>query len=109
MIKYIPNALEDSLWVKVKKEETSEDKDIYIGTVYLSPANNIDKAKRLESFFKEAKSFKEKGIVIIQGDMNARTNSLPDYIERDKSDDMFGISNQEKPLPRNSEDRKTCP
>ena len=41
--------------------------------------------------------------------MNARTNSLPDYIERDKSDDMFGITNQEKPLPRNSEDRKTCP
>ena len=48
MIKYIPNALE----VKVKKEETSEDKDIYIGTVYLSPANNLDKAKCLESFFK---------------------------------------------------------
>ena len=35
MIKYIPNALEDSLRVKVKEEETSEDKDIYIGTVCL--------------------------------------------------------------------------
>ena len=41
--------------------------------------------------------------------MNARTNCLPDYIERDKSDDTFGITNQEKPLPQNSEDRKTCP
>ena len=46
---------------------------------------------------------------MIQGDMNARTNSLPDYIERDKTDDMFGISNQENPLPRNSEDRKNLP
>ena len=56
----------------------------------------------------EAESFSEKGVVFIQGDLNARTGTEPDYIEHDKSDDIFNIQNLEKPLSRNSDDKKLC-
>ena len=49
-----------------------------------------------------------KGHVIMQGDFNARTANIPDFIKKDKMDDIFHIENQEEPLLRNSEDKKTC-
>lgn len=46
------------------------------------------------------------GFVFIQGDLNAHTNILPDFLEKDKTDELFGIENWEKNLYRNSEDMK---
>ena len=115
MVKYVPNNHEDSIWVKLCKEETGETKDIYIGTCYISPPNRNKQANvsdenhlSLECFFKEAKSLNKKGEVIMQGDINARTGNEPDFISKDKFDDLFGIENNEINPPRNSEDRKVC-
>ena len=93
MIKHVDNDSNDSIWVKIKKEETGENNDIYIGTIYLSPANksNDEGNSSLESFFQEVSNFKEKGSVFIQGDFNAYTNTLPDYLISDKTDNIFGI------------------
>ena len=119
-IKYIPNKNEDSIWVKISKETTGELKDIYLGTCYVSPParnargqskhsfENNDKHACLEKFFEEAAQFSSKGEVILQGDINARTGTLPDFLTKDKYDEFFGIENHDKNPPRNSEDRKVC-
>lgn len=108
MVKYISNTHEDSIWIKLCKGQAKQREDIYIGTIYISPAKNKNSHLSLEKFLEEAKSFSEKGVVFIQGDFNARTGTEPDFIEYDKSDDSFYILNLEKPLVRNSEDRKLC-
>ena len=117
MIKYVPNSHEDSIWVKYSKDVTGEGKDIFLGTCYISPpkrnkkgSNSLldEKHSSLEKFFEEANQFSLKGEVIIQGDMNAKTGRLPDFIDKDKNDDLLGIENQEYNPPRNSEDKKVC-
>ena len=116
LVKYVPNSHEDSIWVKLCKEETGENKDIYIGTCYISPpSKNRKKASEtnedlssLERFFEEARQFNQKGEIILQGDFNARTGKEDDFIPKDKFDDIFGIENEETNFPRNSEDGKVC-
>ena len=56
---------------------------------------------------KELNKFQHKGVTIVQGDFNARTGSEPDFVNADKSDDIFGIENLMNQGPRNSEDTKT--
>ena len=58
---------------------------------------------------KEINLFRYKGVIIVQGDLNARTGKEPDYVNADKSDDIFGIQNLTNQAPRNSEDTKTNP
>ena len=116
MVKYVPNHHKDSVWVKLSKEATHEQRDIFIGTCYISPPNrkssrnreSEDKHKSVEKFFEEARNFSQKGEVILQGDINARTGNEEDFISKDKSDDLFGIENVEVNLPRNSKDKKVC-
>ena len=98
MVKHIPNNHDDSIWVKLRKEFTGEERDIYLGTCYISPLcrtkNSVDIDVRhasLEKFFTEARQFNSKGEVIMQGDFNARVGNLPDFITKDKYDDIFGI------------------
>ena len=90
------NCHEDSIWIKIKKEESGEVKYIYIGTAYSSPSNKTNKNDSLEKFFEEVQVFQEKGIVFVQGDLNARISTLPDYIIKDKTDEDFCIENHEK-------------
>ena len=116
LVEYVPNCHEDSIWVKLCKEKTGENKDIYIGTCYISPPNKNRKRlpefneglSSLERFFEEARQFNHKGEVILQGDFNARTGKEDDFISKDKFDDIFGIENEATNLPRNSEDGKVC-
>ena len=37
----MPNKTEDSIWVKLKKDLCGEREDIFIGTFYVSPHNNL--------------------------------------------------------------------
>ena len=104
MVTPLNNCHEDSIWIKVKKEESGEVKDIYIGTAHISPSDKTNKNVSLEKLFEEVQVFQEKGIVFVQGDLNARTSTSPDYIIKDKTDENFCIENHEKPLSRNSED-----
>ena len=81
-ILYIPTQNENIIWCKLKKEFFQIDKDIYLGTVYLSPGNyeksqNADYMMELEE---EISRFSTKGNVILQGDFNARTGNLQEYI-----------------------------
>ena len=75
MIKFVPNTNQESIWIKIKKEEIEEAHDIYIGTVYISPNENNENNSE-EPFFKEVRHFSEKGIVFIQGDFNTHTGNV---------------------------------
>ena len=91
--------------MKIKKEITGEKKDIYIGTVYLSPyKSKNENVKKISNLFEEILVFKGKGEVIIQGDFNARTNIDDDIIKPDKFDDIV-ILPELNIQCRNSEDK----
>ena len=104
--------------MELSKTDTGESRNIYIGTCYASPPKTYKssgstlednvKHKVLETFFEEADMFKDKGDVIIQGDLNARTGTKADYITGDKYDHILGIENTKSNIPRNSEDRHVC-
>ncbi len=99
----VPNTCADSIWIKIKKEE------IYLGTYYVSPANSKNKDLNfLNTLNEEICHFSNKGTVLIQGDLNARTGAENDYLCIDL--DVNDLSRKEeggnKPDNRNSEDRK---
>ena len=91
----MPNKNEDSIWIKLKQNNSNEQQDIYIGTYYVSPPNK--KSPKIIDFFsalnEEISYFKKKGVVFVQGDLNARTGNEKDFIEYDKFDDEMGIKN----------------
>ena len=107
ILKYIipiKNTNENSLWLKVKKEALGGKKDIFIGTIYLTPRkSNGDSSKKIYELFEEILYFQDKGQIILQGDFNARTNVDNDNIPPDKFDE-FHIPNVNIPH-RNSEDK----
>ena len=99
---------DDAIWVKIKKEKSGESKDIFVGTVYLNPSSKSSGAdQKISKLADNIISLKEKGEVIIIGDLNARTGDLEDTMNPDKSDEMFDLSFPNPPPKRNSRDTKT--
>ena len=111
LIQLVPNENQDSIWVKIRKELCGEKEDIFVGSFYVSPKGK--KSDKKTDFFvsmnKELNTFRHKGVVLVQGDLNARTGNEIDFINGDKSDDILGIENFVNQGPRNSEDSKTNP
>jgi exonuclease III len=126
LIKVYPNKNPNSIWIKIEKEKCGETEDIFIGSFYISPGKKKNVEKDFyASFNEEIEFFKQKGIVLIQGDLNARVGQELDYIDFDKHLDIGDIddteSSQEPEVismtgeiemdypPRNSEDKKVNP
>ena len=109
LVELVPNSCDDSIWIRVKNE------GIYIGTYYVSPqyskSRDIEFSKTLNEEFL---NFKEKGIVIVQGDLNARTANNIDFVKSGKHYDSLEEEMDENdtistddPILRNSEDKIT--
>ena len=106
LVQVVPNENEDSIWIKFKKELHGEMEEIYLGTYYVSPYNS--KKKNYDFFAtvnEEINNFRKKGIVLLQGDLNARTGQDNDFVEFDESDKELGVDNFENQCKRNSEDK----
>ena len=104
----IPEKIEnpDSIWVKINKELSGEDDDIFVGTVYLTPPKSKnDDSNKMDALEDEIFKFRQLGRVIIQGDFNARTGTERDYIVPDKYDTNTNIAGTRMYLDRNSEDK----
>ena len=97
---------EDAIWVKMKKEKSGEKRDIFIGTCYLNPSKSKKTDQKISNLSEDVISLQEKGEVIIIGDLNARTGNLVDTISSDKSDELFELSFDPPPPPRNSRDNE---
>ena len=75
------NENEDTIWVKLKKEFLKTKEDIFIATVYMNPPKQRGEDEiRTQVFEEEVLRFNRQGKVLIQGDLNARTNSENDFI-----------------------------
>ena len=99
----------DVIWVRMRKEKTGEDKDVYIGTSYLNPSKAADTDKKITKLTEDIIYFQKKGDVMIVGDLNAKTGILDDTISPDKSDELFDLLLDEPPPKRNSEDDAVNP
>ena len=73
----------------------------------MSPPNkkNSGKFDFFSTLNDEIQKFREKGTVLVQGDLNARTGIETDFVESDKYDDCLGICNFCDHGSRNSEDK----
>ena len=95
---------DDAIWIKIKKEMSGEGKDIFIGTYYLNPSTGQNADQKIVKLSDDVTLLKDKGEVIIQGDLNARTGALEDFITPDKSDELFEVEIAIPPPKRNSQD-----
>ena len=94
---------EDTIWVKIKKEVSKGDHDIYVGTHYVSPTS-VD-GNKTAKLMESVSAFQAKGHVLINGDFNARTGNQNDTIPQDKFDTELGIEIEENNSKRNSQDK----
>ena len=84
-VNYIPTESKNTIWCKLDKTYFNFPKDIHLGTVYLSPSNSErsnseDLMGELEI---EMLHFLQKGDIIVQGDLNARTGDIQETISED--------------------------
>ena len=100
---------EDAIWIKMKKEISGEGQDIFIGTCYLNPSSGQQNDQKIAKLSEDVVKLQDKGMVIIQGDLNARTGGLEDAVTPDKSDEIFEINFRQPPPNRNSQDDKLDP
>ena len=98
---------EDAIWVKIKKEISGEERDIYIATCYFSPSKGKGSSREIAKLSENIMDLQNKGYIIITGDLNAKTSDLEDFIAPDKSDDVFNLNIGQPPSKRNSQDKMT--
>ena len=103
----------DIIWTKLDKNFFNLKKDTYIGTVYFSPENSLNNVEDLNERFSKLlaniEHYSQLGDILIQGDFNAYTNTVPDFVMSDdtdlpkSNDKQYIIDNQ---MYRNNLDKK---
>ena len=74
---FITTRNKNILWIKLDKSVFELDKDLYLGTVYISPnTSQVIDQELLDDIESEIVNFTLKGDVILQSDFNARTGSM---------------------------------
>ena len=109
LFKLVKTENKDVIWVRMKKEKTGEDRDVYIGTCYLNPSAGVDSDRKIAKLTEDIIYFQNKGDVMVVGDFNAKTGNLDDTISPDKTDELFDLVLDEPPPKRNSEDDAVNP
>ena len=80
------------LWLKLDKSFFDLDKDLYLGTVYISPnTSQVIDQELLDDIESEIVNFTLKGDVILQGDFNARTGSMQEFAVHDDDNQFLEI------------------
>ena len=77
---------EDRLWLKLDAVFFGLDKDVYLCLAYISPESSCHPASRdnlWNLLEEEIARFSTCGHIILTGDLNARTSTLPDYANHD--------------------------
>ena len=95
LIQVVATENQNSIWVKIKKEFCGENEDIFLGSFYVSPDR---KGSMKTDFFSlvndDIDKLRDKGVVMIQGDSNARTGNEHDFIQFDKVENSLEIKTQ---------------
>ena len=87
----IMNSDHSTIWIKISKNITGTDRDLFLCTVYIPP---IDSPYYSEETFPNLHTqicrFQAQGIVLICGDLNARTGCRPDSNPDNGNVHIFG-------------------
>ena len=88
-------------WCKLNRQASNGERDLYICFLYIPPSTSTllksGISLNFDTLQAECASFEEKGLVLIFGDTNARTNNINDFIENDEVDDYLPIDDQYLP------------
>ena len=81
-VTYTPSENKNIIWCKLDKTYFNFQKDIYLGTVYLSPPNYEGNSSEdlIGELEEEMFLFSQKGDIIVQGDYNARTGDIQETV-----------------------------
>ena len=82
------NFSEDRLWIKLSAIYFGFVKDLYVCLVYVTPETSTHQFSRNSVWNileEEIATFSSIGHVLLTGDFNARTGSLPDYVNHDSA------------------------
>ena len=67
----------------------------------MNPSKSPKTDEKISELIKDVVSLQAKGDVIIQGDLNARTGNIEDFISPDKYDELLEINFDNPPPKRN--------
>jgi hypothetical protein len=89
-IKRIPSNSEDVIWLRLDKKFFGLSKHIYLCTAYIVPSNSSLYShpkfnSTLRTIAAEIENLSNYGSVIVQGDLNAYTNTKADFITQDQN------------------------
>ena len=110
-VKFLASKHSEFLWFKLCKTFFGLKTDLYICSLYISPASSGYSQRRDDIFSlieNDIVKYSSLGDCLIMGDFNARTNIQPDYIENDSSDYLCVPSSyvSDVPMARNNIDVK---
>ena len=84
-IEIVENNVEDILWLKANCQNSQNTVDIYFCCTYISPKSfcryQLEDVSKLDTLHNNVIKFKNKGHVIILGDINCRTGTEDDFID----------------------------
>ena len=113
--KQIPSRSDDIMWVKLNCKALGGNHDVIVGILYISPSNSTRTKNMTEPVWdileEELMQFNNNEQILLTGDVNAHTGSLPDYIVND--DELFcPVPDQymvdSEMYPRMNCDKKIC-
>lgn len=99
------------IYVKIDKNVTNLDKNLYVCGIYLPPEESPYEIKDVfENIERDFSDYLTNGYVLAIGDMNARTANLPDFITSSKGDKIVDLLNSDSlidPDPRYNMDNES--
>ena len=96
LFKLVKTENKDVIWVRMIKEKTGEDRDVYIGTCYLNPSTGVDTDKKIADLTEDIIYFQNRGDVMVVGDFNAKTGNHDDTISLNEPDESFDLNLEER-------------
>lgn len=80
----------DIIWAKLDKSFFNLKKDIFLGIIYFSPEYSLNESiddidERYAQLLRDIEKFSKLGDILIQGDFNAYTRTVPDFVQSDNS------------------------
>ena len=84
---------ESHVWLKINKKLTQTESDIFLCALYIPPSESPYYNEEIfENLHSQINDFQAQGKVLICGDLNARTGSLPDFTSDDGNNHILGSS-----------------
>jgi exonuclease III len=103
----------DIVWIKLDSKFFSLSRDVFIAVVYFSPDNSSSCTEDINTIYsrllRNIEHCSQLGDIVIQGDFNAQTNTVPDFVISDSTEFSRPIDNEysiDSHISRNNLDNK---